>query len=177
MAFIDADEFFETTSKETLSQILRSLEKDQTIGALGVNWQMHSSGGLLARPKSARKSFTTCIWDDPGHDGENSNNTHVKSIVKTSKYERPKNPHLYVLKDGAQTVGEKGDIIDSEAFRRPITRDRIALHHYAGKSRAEYEEKMLRGNAMNDPKGELFWNSLEYGLPHVNCTSMAKWNP
>jgi hypothetical protein len=51
------------------------------------------------------------------------------------------------------------------------------LHHYAGKSREEYEEKMLRGNAMDDPKGEGFWNSLENGLPKVSCPEMVKYDP
>jgi hypothetical protein len=57
------------------------------------------------------------------------------------------------------------------------SQESIALHHYAGKSREEYEQKMLRGNGMDDPKGEAFWNSLEYLLPHVNCTEMAKYDP
>jgi hypothetical protein len=177
MAFIDSDEFFETPGNETLKQILTKLEGNEKVGALGVNWQMHTSSGLLKRPQSARKSFVHCIWDDPENGGANSNNTHVKSIVKVEKAVRAFNPHMFVLKDGAQTVGENGDAIVSEAFRLPITRDRIALHHYAGKSREEYEAKMLRGNAMDDPKGEYFWNSLEHYLPHVNCTAMAKYDP
>jgi hypothetical protein len=177
MAFIDSDEFFETPGDETLTQILNELDASPDVGALGVNWQMHTSSGLLTRPESARKSFVDCIWDDPENGGANSNNTHVKSIVKTAKALRPANPHLWILKDGAQTVGENNDPIVSEAFRLPITRDRIALHHYAGKSREEYEAKMLRGNAMDDPKGEFFWNSLEHYLPHVECTSMTKYDP
>lgn len=177
MAFIDSDEFFETPGNETLRQILTKFNANPKVGALGVNWQMHTSSGLLKRPESARKSFVHCLWDDPENGGVNSNNTHVKSIVKIEKALRPYNPHLWVLKDGAETVGENNDPIVSEAFRFPITRDRIALHHYAGKSREEYEAKMLRGNAMDDPKGEYFWNSLEHYLPHVNCTAMAKYNP
>ena len=177
MAFLDADEFLQTTGNETLRQILSELDEDDNIGALAVNWQIHTSSGLLKRPQSARKAFTECIWDDDEHDGASSHNTHVKSIVKTAKAQWPRNPHTWMLKDGAITVGEDGDAVETEATRAPITRDRIALHHYAGKSREEYEEKMLRGNAMDDPKGEAFWNSLEHELPHVNCTAMAKYNP
>ncbi|KAF4625746.1 hypothetical protein G7Y89_g12417 [Cudoniella acicularis] len=179
MAFLDGDEFLETPAgNETLEEILRDLEDhDDNIGALAVNWQMHTSSGLLTRPESTRKAFVDCIWDDPENGGKNSNNTHVKSIVRTDKALRPSNPHLWYLKDGAITVGEHYDVVNSEAFRIPITRDRIALHHYAGKSREEYEAKMLRGNAMDDPKGEGFWNSLENLLPHVKCPEMAKYNP
>ncbi len=64
MAFIDGDEFLETPGKETLKEVLMSFEHNDTVGALGVNWRMHTSGGLLKRPESARKSFTTCHWDN-----------------------------------------------------------------------------------------------------------------
>jgi hypothetical protein len=36
MAFIDSDEFLETPGNETMRQVLRSFEKDETVGALGV---------------------------------------------------------------------------------------------------------------------------------------------
>ena len=47
---------------------------------------------------------------------------------------------MWHLKKG-QTVGERGDIANSEPFRLPIMRDRIGLHYYVAKSRQEYEEK------------------------------------
>jgi hypothetical protein len=144
MAFIDGDEFLEMTSPETFPQFLESFEHIPHVGALAINWRMHTSSGILTRPESVRKAFVDCIWD-----GADSNNTHVKSIVRTQFADRPVNPHLWYLKEGKETVGENGDVVDSEAFRTPITRDRIALHHYAGKSRQEFEEKMGRGNAMD----------------------------
>ncbi len=81
------------------------------------------------------------------------------------------------LLDEAQTVGENGDVIDTIAFRSPITRNRVGLHHYALKSREEYEAKIQRGNAMDDPKGDEFWNKMEYEFPHENCTEMAAYDP
>lgn len=43
IAYIDADEFFEVTSKnETLEDILRSFDQDEMVGALGVNCELHS---------------------------------------------------------------------------------------------------------------------------------------
>ncbi|RDL39482.1 uncharacterized protein BP5553_03822 [Venustampulla echinocandica] len=177
MAFLDADEFLQMTGNQTLTDMLSELEQDKSIGSLGVNWRMHTSSGLLTRPESARKGFIDCIWDDLKGQGANSFNRHVKSIVRVSHAVRPANPHLWVLKDGSRTVGEHGDTIDSEAYRTPITRDRIALHHYAGKSREEYEEKMQRGNAMDDPKGEEFWKAVEKDLPHMRCTEMTEYYP
>jgi hypothetical protein len=147
MVFIDGDEFLEMTNpgkNETFPQLLEEFENEPNVGALAVNWRMHTSSGYLTRPDSVRQAFIHCIWDGP-----ESNNSHVKSIVRTEFADRPVNPHLWYLKEGRATVGEKGDVVDSEAFRIPISRERVGLHHYAGKSRQEYEEKMGRGNAMD----------------------------
>lgn len=60
MAFIDSDEFIDTPGNEALHEVLESFEDDETVGALGVNWRMHSSAGLLTRPDSTRKAFMVC---------------------------------------------------------------------------------------------------------------------
>ncbi|KAG0651560.1 hypothetical protein D0Z07_1855 [Hyphodiscus hymeniophilus] len=176
MAFLDADEYLEMTSNDTLRDILEEFEEDASVGALAVNWRMHSSSGVLKRPQSARKSFVDCITDETDDYGRPSDNQHVKVIVRTSYAQSPLGPHMWRLNQG-HVVGEHGDIIASEAWRNPITRDRIALHHYAVKSREEYEEKMFRGNAMDDPKGESFWDVIEKVYPHVKCPEMAKYDP
>ncbi|KAK0112895.1 hypothetical protein ONS95_014614 [Cadophora gregata] len=177
MAFLDGDEFLETPGPETLGEILKTFEEDDSVGALGINWRMHSSSGLIARPESVRKAFTTCIYDDLEHNGDSSANSHIKSIVKMSHAGPPMNPHKFETSPGSHTVGENGDVIESDAWRRPITRTRIGLHHYAVKSRQEFEAKMERGNGMTDPKGESFWNEIENGNPHVNCSEMAAYEP
>ncbi|KAK8020568.1 hypothetical protein PG990_005706 [Apiospora arundinis] len=161
--------------EETLESILRELEPLPHVGALGVNWQMHTSNGRLTRAASVRAAYTQCIYDDAAHAGAGSDNRHIKSIVRTRDYDRPLNPHKFALRHGRVTVGEHGDTVDHFAFRRPITRDRLGLHHYAVKSRQEYEEKILRSNAMSTPKGEGFWNHVEHELPHVECKDMLRW--
>jgi hypothetical protein len=178
LAFIDADEFFETKSNETLPSILKEFDQDDSVGALGVNWRIHTSSGLLTRPASARKSFTTCIEDDNGNTTTSrfKDNKLIKSIVKSSSYSSPVNPHKFYLKDGSQTVGEHGDVIKDPAVRVPITRDRITLHHYAIKSRQEFEEKMKRSNAMGQAKGWDYWDHLE-GLPQLECKEMTMYEP
>jgi hypothetical protein len=178
MAYIDVDEFLEATSKkETLDDILKSFEPDDLVGALGVNWKTHTSNGLLKRPESCRKAFTTCLVDSPAElYGGTDDNHHIKSIVKTSFFGGCQNPHKFGLRDGAMTVGETGDIIHGLAWRSPITRDRIALHHYAVKSREEFEEKMLRSNGMSDPKSEGFWDHVENQIPQEECREMAQYD-
>ncbi|KAH8673658.1 hypothetical protein BX600DRAFT_455893 [Xylariales sp. PMI_506] len=82
---------------------------------------------------------------------------------------------MFHLQPGKITVGEEGDQINSYAFRQPITRNRVSLHHYAVKSREEYVEKMSRSNGMDQPKGWEFWDHVEYELPHVPCDQMVRW--
>jgi hypothetical protein len=141
------------------------------------SWQMHTSNGLLARPESVRKSFTTCIHDDIENGGETTDNNHVKTIAKAKFVGPAINPHRFVTADGTISVGENGDEIVLAAWRKPITRERISLHHYAVKSRGEYEEKIQRGNGMTDPKGEEFWNHVENDMQHVDCPIMARYEP
>ncbi|KAH8197513.1 hypothetical protein TruAng_008334 [Truncatella angustata] len=177
LAFIDADEFLDTPGGEPLESVLRGLERDrgEEVGALGINWQMHTSNGQLFRAASAREAYTQCIYDDPEHGGDGSDNRHVKSIVRVRDYVSPINPHMFRLAPGKITVGEDGNKIDHFAFRQPITRDRLSLHHYAVKSKEEYEEKMMRSNAMGQPKDWAFWNHVENELPHVPCEDMLRW--
>lgn len=134
---------------------------------------MHTSAGLLKRPDSCRQAFTTCLNET--YEGTHHED-HIKSIVKTSFFGGAQNPHKFGLRDGAMTVGENGDVIETIAWRVPPTRDRIALHHYAVKSKEEYEEKILRSNGMSDPKNEVFWNHVE-NLPHLECKEMAQYDP
>ncbi|KAJ3014236.1 hypothetical protein HKX48_005277 [Thoreauomyces humboldtii] len=173
IANLDADEYLEmtsTTRNETLVSFLQEFEDDDEVGAVGVNWITHTSSGHLTRPPSTRKGFTTCIEDDDaGH------NRHIKSIVRTDRYRRSYNAHHVDLASGTITVGEHGDECDGP-FRTPITRDRIALHHYALGSWEQFQEKLSRGNGMGDPKGQWFWDDVE-SLPSYTCDSMAKYEP
>ncbi|ELR02962.1 hypothetical protein VC83_00235 [Pseudogymnoascus destructans] len=178
IAFIDADEFLHVRGNETLLDVLKPYDDDDTVGAFGVNWQIHTSGGLLTRPPSARKGFTRCIEDqDPNHPPNvGTENEHIKVLVKPSLAIGPDSPHKFKLKDGARTVGEDGDTVDRMAWRIPITRNRVALHHYATRSREEYEAKISRGNGMGDPKGWDWWNHVE-AIRTDECLELAVLDP
>lgn len=175
IAYLDADEFLETPGTETLHEILEEFEADDSVGALAVNWKMHGSSGVLTRPESARKAFVHCVSDrNEDTHGFESDNIHVKVIVKTDKAINSLSPHTWNV--NGTTVGEHGDVIGGP-FRRPITRDRIAVHHYATKSREEFEEKKLRGNAMSDPKDERLWDNVNVRYDLVDCGEMADYSP
>ncbi|KAF7920748.1 uncharacterized protein EAE98_008777 [Botrytis deweyae] len=168
MAFIDADEYLEMTGKENLNEFLESYEEDEHVGAVYVSWMTHSSAGLLSRPKSVRQTYIDCIWDGEGH------NVQGKTIAKLSLYDGPNTVHQVRCKDGAIVVDENG--IKAPVRRYSPTRNRIALHHYALKSREEYQEKVDRGNAMSDPKNWGFWDSVE-GMAGIECLSMTEYYP
>ncbi|KFY00794.1 hypothetical protein V490_01197 [Pseudogymnoascus sp. VKM F-3557] len=178
MAFIDADEYLQVHGNETLRDVLKPYDDDATVGAFAINWQIHNSGGLLTRPPSARKGFTRCIEDqDPNHPPNvGTENEHIKVIVKPPLSTGPDGPHKFKLKKGARTVGENGDSVDRAAWRVPITRKRISLHHYATRSRQEYEEKISRGNGMGDPKGWNWWKHVE-AIKTDECMEMALLEP
>ncbi len=124
--------------------------------------------------KSVRKAYTTCVDNDPENNGANSYNRYVKSIVRTKFYEGVANPHSFRTGNGSVFVGEFGDPVNPEAYRQPVTHDRLALHHYMVKSREEFEEKMNRSTGMSDARNWEFWDSVE-NAPLHSCNEMLRW--
>ncbi|CAK7220629.1 hypothetical protein SBRCBS47491_004253 [Sporothrix bragantina] len=176
MAFIDADEYIDAPGPQTLREVLEDFSRIEAIGSVALNWRIHSSNGHLTRQPSTIAAYTECIYDDPEHNGNGTNNRHVKSIVKVDLFKQPRDPHSFYLLPGHITVGEHGDVVP-EFLRSPITRDKLALHHYAVKSKAEYEEKMARGSGMSNHKGWDIWELYETKNPHVPCPEMLRWAP
>lgn len=87
IAFIDADEFLDTPGNENMETILRDLETTRPdVGALAVNWAIHTSSGQREHAESTRKTYLECIFDDPENDGIGSGNRHIKSIVRADAY-------------------------------------------------------------------------------------------
>jgi len=174
MAVIDADEYIETRNGETLHGILKEFEVEG-VGALAMNWRLHNSNNVLKRPESVRKAFTSCAADPTGPPPDRwRDNRLVKSIVRTALYEDPPySPHLFRTINGTRTVGEHMDVLEDKCcLRTPITRDRIALHHFTLRSREQFEEKM---GTWTD-KGWSYWDHIE-GLPREECFEMTKYDP
>ncbi|ERS98563.1 hypothetical protein HMPREF1624_05348 [Sporothrix schenckii ATCC 58251] len=173
MAFIDADEFIDAPGPQTLREVLEDFGRIEAIGGVALNWRVHTSGGHLTRQPSVISAFTECIYDDPEHNGNDTNNRHVKSIVKLKHMVQPRNPHSFILTPNHFSVGENGDVVESH-LRAPITRDRLAIHHYALKSKAEFEDKMSRGSGMSHHNGWSVWDNYEK-MPHEPCEEMLRW--
>jgi hypothetical protein len=174
MGFIDVDEFLGIHTTETMEGILRGMESHDEVGALAVNWRIHTSAGLVSRPESARRGFDVCV-DDEG-DGEKFAGS-VKSIVRTKYFEGLGgfSVHTFQLKNNTKTVGEDWVPLNTTqdgvalSWRMPSTRNRVALHHYMLRSREEFVEKM-RGARGDNPRTEGFWEEWEgKGRRKVRC--------
>ncbi|KAI9730308.1 MAG: hypothetical protein M1818_008211 [Claussenomyces sp. TS43310] len=178
IGFIDVDEFIEIKTDETMEDILMELEEDTRVGELSINWVTHISAGLLERPASSRQSFTECI--DPDLDasrGDDGVDRHVKSIVKTAYFEQAHSSHMPSLSDGTIPVGEDGEVVSPGfAWREPVTRHRLALHHYVTKSKQEYVEKMERWKDDLGAREWDFWDKLHAGNTTF-CPEMARYSP
>lgn len=178
IALIDANEFIEVKGQNTLRGLLYELEKNDTVGALAINWQIHNSVNIMAQPSSIRKAFTKCVFDprEPSK-GEVEDNTHVKSIVKTSAYQKSIDAHHFALQGQNRTIGEWGDVLNhGDGTRWPPSRERIALHRYAVKSREEFEAAISRNDKETQVKLTKHWNYIE-GLDAIDCTEMASYDP
>lgn len=173
MGFLDADEFLEMTGGETLSEFLHDWARNDTVGAVGVNWLVHSSAGLLTRPADGpRKAFNRCIVDDPHND-----NLKVKTFVRTALFEFMWNCHCVAkFKKGAIQVGEDGDRITQNCDRNPITRKRWGLHHFGTKSREEFLQKQARGKIRGGKSTAHWWKKIE-NAEQRDCPELTKYVP
>ncbi|KAK6541969.1 hypothetical protein TWF694_007742 [Orbilia ellipsospora] len=176
IAYLDVDEFIEQRTNVTLQEHLHSMDKDSSVGAFGINVLLHSSNGHILTPEggSLRQNFTECVSSDM----KDSPNAHIKSIVKTKYFEKPRTDHNFITKSGSSTVGEKGDKIPF-IFRRPITTDLFAIHHYAIRSREQFNMRVKAGE-VEEPKTYPdmmdWWRAVEK-MPKMKCDSMAKLYP
>lgn len=173
IAYFDADEYLEMTDESlSVQNFLKEFEDVDDIGALGINWICHNSNGLKTRPsEGCRQAYTTCIWDDLEHNSDNTDNKHVKSIVQTKYFDHFETSHNCLLNSSRVTVGEDRKPFPW-AWRQPVTRDRIAHHHYGVKSEEEFLEKQHRSNAMDSPAPQNWFDWIN-GLPNVTCDSLA----
>lgn len=181
IAYVDVDEFIGLPGNETLQDILRPLTDDPDVGAVGVHWLIHTSSGHLHRQASVRQAFTECNADpDAGAAGlgpdepwPRESNEHVKSLVKPSLYGGNASPHNFHTLNGSREVDVAGRTIDQH-WKRPVERDRVALHHYMVKSKEEYAQKLARGNQGNLDRGWEFWDYVE-GFAKETCLDMTEW--
>lgn len=152
VALIDVDEFLVPVRTWTLSHALRPYEG---YGGVAVNWQTFGPAGHATRPSGLQiEAFarrTPSGWDW---------NRHVKTIARPERARSAANPHFVNYHPGWHAVNEHGAIVP-ESFNTPPSHDVLQVNHYFTRSRAEYEEKMLRGAGDGTSKSLQFFEIVD----------------
>lgn len=91
-------------------------------------------------------------------------NTHIKTIANTRYLARMAGPHDAFYPPGRFTVNAAGERVQGPLSHR-VEWSRLALHHYAVKSRQDFEAKAARGDVMGDDGKQLqaLWDRVEQG--------------
>lgn len=188
--FFDADEFLSMTShhttlsdgqrEETLVSFLHTFDTDPSVGAVALNWLMHTPSNMTHKPPTGgvRANFRRCLDNSLSNEAIDDNNTVVKCLVKSSHFDGG-GMHTFNLKNHSRHVGELGLDDNSVSLpwtRKPVTHKRIALHHFGFLSREHYEEKVQRGNAFDVQRTWDQWESVQNGSS-MECGELAAYYP
>lgn len=148
VAFIDADEFLvPTDGSRAIAPAFANLGED--VGAVVVNWAVYGSSNR----KEPSQGLVIERFTQRAHD-DFQENFHYKTIVRTSAYARHGgNPHQFVVKRDFRIVHANGEPLADHPVRggglsKTMHGAPLRLHHYAVKSRAEFDRKKTpRGSA------------------------------
>lgn len=162
IAFFDLDEFLVLKQHGHISELMAALSDD--VGALVVNWYMFDYNQEIEyRHLPLTKRFTR---------RDKSPNQHVKSIVRTSKYESAgPTPHHFRYNDAhAITTDSSGHHITHDPHFNPGgPTDTVVLHHMSSKSVEEFESRCQRGRATMSKS-----HDLESGIVRLYCKNRTE---
>lgn len=147
MAFIDLDEFiFPKTNRSVVEVADEILSPYMNAAGLAINWQIFGSNGQLKADYShgVLERFTQRALKNwtPNSKG----NAHIKTVANPRRICFIAHSHFPIYFRGFYSVNENSEII-TRAFNNPVTVEKIALNHYYGKSREEFNLKHMRGRA------------------------------
>ncbi|MEI7848570.1 MAG: glycosyltransferase family 92 protein [Chloroflexota bacterium] len=135
MGFIDTDEFL---VPKTVLDLKELLKKYEAYGGLAVSSLFFGSSGQQTRPAEGQIAGYTKSTHATFIENEL-----IKSIVRPSMILSPKTPHDFFYKPAAHCVNESFLRVDNQHF--PHSAKKIQLNHYFCRSRAELEQKLIRG--------------------------------
>lgn len=141
---LDADEFLNLHRHESVADYLAMF--DPSVSAIAINWRVFGSGGQAFRgPQPVIKRFTRAST------ATFHLNRHVKTIFRPADAALI-GVHGVELARGsyAQSDGQPC-ALHRHAFLPPVI-GYAQVNHYVVRSRQEYEEKLLRGNANLPPE-------------------------
>lgn len=138
VAFIDDDEFIMVEDdNKTITDYIVNCEGD----ALGINWLLFGTSGI-EKPFAPQPEMFTMRAELNGILLPNNNTCHIKSIIKTGKIVKVKNPHAF----GCKTVGIFNNAIETHLTTQP-TENGLWINHYWTRTKEDYQRKIKRGRA------------------------------
>jgi hypothetical protein len=146
LLFLDADEYLVLSKGFSKIQDVMHLYRNSQ--AVGINWRMFSGGSMnLELPPWGR-----CKCRIPDNDSEN---LHVKTIVRPTSLLKWQNPHNPVLITGAlQTDTNRNHM--SGPYSKQHYAKVMTIHHYHSASLPEYMLKFYRGRVDTQIRRENF---------------------
>jgi glycosyltransferase involved in cell wall biosynthesis len=148
VCFFDCDEFLVLKEDADIHAFLRRF--DPSVGAVAINWLTFGSGGKRTNDyELVTETFRTGAAAGAG------NNKHIKTIARVACVQRM-GIHDCVLSTGSYVHpdGEPLVMPKKRGIATRIDHSLAQLNHYQIKSRADFQEKVLRGRAgkaSNDP--------------------------
>jgi hypothetical protein len=127
---------------------------------------MFDSNGYETKP-TAEGGLVTANYKRVMKNYDDKVNCHIKSIVNPQKVQKVINPHAFKYFHKKPAVDENYKPIDIACpfFTEHNTVEKICINHYHTKSKEEYIQKTLRGNADNDKERnfvDVYLNFREY---------------
>lgn len=122
VAFLDTDEFLFPTEEENLVSFLRGFGDSAAVTA---NWQMFGTSGIERIPFSLLM-IEQLTWKVATEDSEN---LHVKTIVRPSTVKTCSNPHHFELKPGFFQVDSQKRVFNGP-YSPIVDVSKIRINHY-----------------------------------------------
>ena len=164
LAIIDPDEFIVPIEKETIPEFLKDYEE---YPGVGINWMCFDGNDHETKPTAhgglVTANYTRVVRDHDQFDPDRW----TKCIVNPNDVVYCNGPHNYLYKN-YQTVTE-----NFEQFSSPYTKfhstKKIRINHYFRKSREEFEEKAIKGCAVNRERAKrrIFAMDSAFFLPGI----------
>jgi hypothetical protein len=134
LIFVDGDEYILPKKHDNLKDFLNDYNDAY---AIGINWIMFGS--------SFHEKKQDGFLIDKYRMCDNSQNPHIKTILKPQYTIKMTDPHTAQLIDDTKYMDPKKNIIHGP-FNKNETVDIIQINHYHGKSHEEQLEKEKRGS-------------------------------
>jgi hypothetical protein len=146
IGFFDIDEFLQMRNHKTIQSYLMELkEKHGTFHALGIYWRIYGNNPPFEM-KQPQDKYTMYFEDK-----------HIKSIVKPEVVKSFPDPHKAEIFIG-KYINENGQYINSPIGQH--TSNDIWIKHIFTRSRSEFAEKIIRGDANLRVKNRT-WDDFE----------------